>query len=64
MSGSSGRRSRGCTSRSAELKMLYDALGIINVRFAGDRRCYVDERQVLRPCQALGRSMKSRSTYR
>ena len=36
------RPTTGCTSRSAELKMLDDDPSIINVRFAGYARCYPD----------------------
>ena len=37
-----GHRTRRCTSRRAELKMLHDAPSVINVRAAGERRCSVD----------------------
>ena len=37
-----GDRTRRCTSRRADLKMLHDAPSFINVRAAGERRCSVD----------------------
>ena len=40
-----GDRTRRCTSRRADLKMLHDARGFINVRAAGERRCSVDLRK-------------------
>jgi len=42
MSGSSGRRTRRCTRRGAELTILHDDPSFINVRLAGDRRCSAD----------------------
>ena len=37
-----GDRTRRCTSRRADLKMLHDDPSFINVRAAGERRCSVD----------------------
>jgi hypothetical protein len=36
------RRTSGCTSRGAELKVFYEPLGVTNVRLAGDPRCSAD----------------------